>query len=89
MKKISQIYKELGIAFTFPIKIKNTDGRTTYHEATNGFCYKFEYDSNDNATYYETSDGYFENREYDSDGEVSYYENSTGEKIGTPKNKTL
>lgn len=110
MKKLSETYKELGIAFALPIEIQNTDGRTTYHETNNGFWYKYEYDANGNETYYETdvgyfferkydsngneiyfedSDGYFEKREYDSDGEVSYYENSHGEKIGTPKNKTL
>ena len=110
MKKLSETLKELEIAFALPIEIKDPNGNTTYHEATNGFWYKYEYDANGNETYYETSygfscerkydsngneihfedsRGYFENREYNSDDEVSYYEDSTGEKIGTPKSKTL
>jgi hypothetical protein len=37
MKKLSETYRELGIAFTFPIDIKNADGNPTYSENSNGF----------------------------------------------------
>ena len=57
MKKISEIYKELGIAFTFPIKIKDANGKMTYYEDSNGYYEKHEYDSKGNVTYYENSDG--------------------------------
>lgn len=78
MKKLSEALKELGIAFALPIEIKDSNGNTTYHEATNGFCYKFEYDSNDNETYYETSGGHFFERKFDSNGNEIYFENSKG-----------
>ena len=110
MKKISETYKELGIAFVLPIEIKDSNGNMTYYEDSDGFWHKYEYDSKGNETYYEdsgnfwcrteydssgkktyyeNSDGLWYKNEYDSDGEVSYHEASTGEKIGTPKNKTL
>ena len=109
MKKLSETYKELGIAFTFPIEIKDSNGNMTYYEDSDGFWHKYEYDSKGNETYYEdsgnfwcrteydssgkktyyeNSDGLWYKSEYDSDGEVSYHEASTGEKIGTPNNKT-
>ena len=37
MKKLSETYKELGIAFTFPIDIKDANGNRTYYEDSNGF----------------------------------------------------
>ena len=57
MKKLSEIYKELGIDFTFPIKIKDSNGNLTYYEYNNGDWYKREYDSNGYWTYYEDSKG--------------------------------
>ena len=36
MKKLSDTYKELGIAFTFPIEIKDANGNQTYYENSNG-----------------------------------------------------
>ena len=36
MKKLSETYKELGIAFTFPIKIKDAKGKETYYEDSKG-----------------------------------------------------
>ena len=57
MKKLSETYKELGIAFTFPIEIKNDNGNETYYENSYGYWCRYEYDEKGNQTYYETSDG--------------------------------
>ena len=60
MKKItplSDIYKELGIAFTFPIKITNENGAETYYEDNDGYWNRYEYNEKGNETYYETSNG--------------------------------
>lgn len=56
MKKLSETYKELGIAFNFPIVIWDTYGNKTYYE-DDDFWYRREYDSNGNETYYENSNG--------------------------------
>ena len=88
MKKLSETYKELGIAFAFPIKIKDSKGNETYRETNNGFWYKYEYDAFGNQTYHETSNGYWCKNEYDSEGNVTYHETSHGNKRGTPRNKT-
>ena len=58
MKPLSETYKELGIAFDFPIKITNANGELTYYEDSEGFWCKWERDANGNKTYYENSDGY-------------------------------
>ncbi len=84
MKKLSETYKELGIAFTFPIEIKDADGNKTYYEDS-GYWRKSEYDADGNETYYESSSGYWRKREYDADGNETYYENSHGYKAGTPR----
>ena len=57
MKKISETYKELGIAFTFPIEIKDDYGNKTYFENSDGIWGKREYDANGNETYFENSKG--------------------------------
>jgi hypothetical protein len=36
MKKVSDTYKKLGIAFTFPIEIKDSNGNLTYFENSDG-----------------------------------------------------
>ena len=74
MKKLSEIYKELGIAFTFPIKIKDSNGNVTYFEKSNGFWYRRKRDATGNETYFEDSDGYWCRREYDANGNETYYE---------------
>ncbi len=56
MKKVSETYKELGIAFTLPIKIKDENGNVAYFE-NNGYWYRSEYDANGNGTYFEDSNG--------------------------------
>ena len=85
MKKLSETYKELGIAFSFPIEIKDTKGKPTYYERSNGFWCKREYDTNGKMAYSEYSDGYWEKYEYDSNGSETYFENSLGVKRGTRK----
>ena len=60
MEKLSETYKELGIAFTFPIEIKDANGNVTYYENSNGYWYRYErdrYDAKGNETYYEASNG--------------------------------
>ena len=84
MKKLSETYKELGIAFTFPIEIKDANGNETYIEDSQGYWQKTERDAN-GLTYYENSDGFWERREYDDKGKENYYENSNGIKRGTPR----
>ena len=79
MKKLSEIYQELGIVFTYPIQIRDSKGNQTYHEGSDGHWYKKEYDSNGNKTYYENSHGYWYKQEYDADGNVTYFENSYGD----------
>jgi len=57
MVKLSEVYREMGIAFAFPIAIKDEAGHVTYCETSNGWLRR-EYDSDGNRTYYEIHDGY-------------------------------
>jgi hypothetical protein len=77
MKPLSETYKELGIAFTFPIKINDANGNRTYREDSDGFWYRCEYDANGNETYYEDSEGFWARYERDDNGNMTYYEDST------------
>ena len=96
MKKLSETYKELGIAFTFPIDIKDANGNRTYYEDSNGFwterrffCNGFwircEYDEKGNLTYFEDSNGFWARYEYDKKGKETYYEDRDGIKRGTKR----
>ena len=89
MKKLSEIYKELGIDFTFPIKIINEKGNRTYCEYIDGSWWRYEYDENGNDTYYEDSDGYWARCEYEENakrnGKQTYYENIYGTKQGAKR----
>ena len=85
MKKLSETYKELGIAFSFPIMINDANGKPTYFEDKTGYCHRYERDAQGNATYHEDSFGYWIKREYDSNGNRTYYEDSDGTKQGTPR----
>ena len=78
MKKLSEVYKKLGIAFAFPIKIKDEKGKETYYETSNGNWYRCEYDKDGNETYYENSDGFWSRCEYDEKGNLTYCEDSDG-----------
>jgi len=88
MKKLSETYKELGIAFSFPIKVRDANGHHTYYEDSRGYWYKWEYDKKGNQTYTEDSDGYWRKREYDANGNRTYFEDSYGCKKGTPRAKS-
>ncbi len=57
MRKLSETFKELGIAFAFPIKIKDENGNESYYEASNGYWRFTEYGDNDLESFYEDSDG--------------------------------
>ena len=78
MKKLSETYKSLGIAFSFPIKIKNANGYETYYENSYDYWSKSEYDAKGNRTYCENSNGDWYKWEYDAKGNVTYYEASDG-----------
>ena len=85
MKKISETYKELGIAFTFPIEIEDANGNQTYYELSDGYWDRYEYDANGKVTYYENSDDCWYKSERVANGYETYYEDSDGVKRGTPK----
>ena len=85
MKKLSEIYKELGIAFSFPIKINDANGNETYYESSYGYWHRYEYDADGNMTYYENSSDFWYRCERDANGKVTYCEDSTGVGWGTPK----
>ena len=85
MKKLSETLTELGIAFSFPIEIKDDNGKMTYCEPSDDYWCKYEYDANGKQTYYEDSNGYWHKYERDAKGNETYFENSGGVKRGTPK----
>ena len=87
MKKLSETLKELGIDFSFPIEIRNPNGKEAYYEDSEGFWRKYEYDYNGKETYFENSSGYWQKYEYDADGKETYFENSGGFKKGTPRSQ--
>ena len=70
MKKLSETLTELGIAFSFPIIIKDAKGNETYYENSRGFWVKRECDANGND--------YWSKRGRDANGNETYYENSDG-----------
>ena len=74
MKKLSETYKEQGIAFSFPIKIKDANGNETYYEDSDGYWCRWEYDANGNKTYFEDSEGYWCRWECDANGNKTYFE---------------
>jgi hypothetical protein len=85
MKKLSETYKKLGIAFSFPIEIKDANGNETYLENSAGYWRRYEYDAAGEVTYFEASNDYWHKYERDDNGNETYYENSYGVKRGTPK----
>lgn len=48
MKKLSETYKELGIAFEFPIRIKDKNGKETYYENSADYWSRLEFDERGN-----------------------------------------
>ena len=85
MKKLSDTYKELGIAFTFPIVVKDNNGNRTYFERSDGLWYRREFDEKGNSTYYERSDDFWLRCEYDEKGNETYFKNSKGIERGTKR----
>jgi hypothetical protein len=91
MKPLSETYKELGIAFSFPIEINDDNGNETYFETArlvgnaDGYWERCERDAKGRETYFENSTGYWYKYERDAKGNGTYYENSEGLKRGTPK----
>lgn len=85
MKKLSEIYRKAGIAFTFPIEIKNANGKETYFEDSDGYWSKWEYDDNGNETYFESSRGFWCKWGYNDNGYLTYFESGESTKSGTPK----
>ena len=68
MKPLSKTYKELEIAFSFPIRIKDAKGNDTYYENSKGFRVNRERDANSNDDW--------SKRGRDANGNQTYYENS-------------
>ena len=78
MKPLSETCNQLGIAFSFPIEIKDANGRQTYFESSDGFWWKREYDANGKQTYFENSDRDWVRHEYNQRGNETYFENNDG-----------
>ena len=81
MKKLSETYKELGIAFTFPIEIYDAKGKATYYEDSEGFWQRWERNANGKVAYYEDSDGEWARWEYDANGKVTHHGDSEGKVV--------
>jgi hypothetical protein len=85
MKLLSETLTELGIAFDFPIRIKDANGNETYYENSTGYWERYERDAKGYVTYFENSDDYWARYEYDANGYETYHEDSDGFKRGTPR----
>ena len=75
MKKT--IAQQLNIT-EFPLIINDKHGNKIYHEDSDGYWNKKEYDSEGRELYFENSGGYWHKYEYDSEGNRIYYEDTTG-----------
>ncbi len=78
MKKLSETLTELGIAFDFPIEIKNAIGKATYFEASDGYWEICEYDTDGNRTYFKDSYDYWEKYKRSTNGRLTSFKNSDG-----------
>ena len=76
MKKLSDTLTELGIAFRFPIEIKDTNGKRTYYEDSKGDWYKIERNPQHCVTGYRDSRKCWYKYEYKANGDITYYESS-------------
>jgi len=74
MKTIAQ---QLSIT-EFPFEIRDKNNNEIYHEDSDGYWYKSEYDENNNRIYFENSNGYWNKREFDKNNNEIYYETSYG-----------
>ena len=77
MKTIAQ---QLNVK-DFPFEIKDKNGNKIYHEFSDGYWEKSEFDSNGNQIYSELSNGSWSKYKYDSNGNEIYYEDSYGKII--------
>jgi hypothetical protein len=78
MKKLSETLTELGIAFDFPIEIKNAIGKATYFEDSDGYWEICEYDHNGCLTYFKDSYDYWEKYKRSTNGRLTSFKNSDG-----------
>jgi len=85
MKKLSETLTEMGIAFTFPIKIWDAKGCQTYCEYSDGFWRRHKYDANGNETYCKNSHNYSYRCQYDDNDNKNYFEDSNGLREGAPR----
>ena len=85
MKLLSKTLTELGIEFTFPLEIKDANGKRTYYENSKDYWAKWGHDDKGHLTYYENSDGFLRYWERDANGKATYYKDSSGVKSGTPR----
>jgi len=78
MKKLSETYKELGIAFKFPIEIKDANGKATYFEDSDGYWERFEYNAEGRPTYSENIDEFWQKWGRSTNGRLTSFKNSDG-----------
>ena len=78
MKKLSETLTELGIAFSFPIEIKDANDNVTYYEDSSGRWYRRDYDAHGKVTYHENYEGLWYKYERDAKGNETYHEDSDG-----------
>ena len=83
MKKLSEIYKELGIAFIFPIEITDSNDRVTYFEDSTGVKKGTTQRAQLEALGDKIKDAGLDSADYN--GNQTYYEDSAGTKRVTPK----
>ena len=62
----------------FPFVIKDDNGNLVYHEDSDGYWWKLQYDDANNLVYHEDSYGYWCKKEFDDANNVVYYEDSSG-----------
>jgi YD repeat-containing protein len=62
----------------FPFFINDKNGNLIYHETSDGYWSKREYDACGNLICHEDSDGYWYKNEYDAHGNRILYEDSDG-----------
>jgi len=78
MKKLSETLTEMGIDFSFPIEIKDANGKATYFEDSDGYWSISEYDTDCNRTYFKDSFDYWEKYERSTNGRLTSFKNSDG-----------
>jgi len=78
MKPLSEIYKELGIAFRFTIEIRDSNGKATYFEDSDGYWERFEYNAEGRPTYSENIDEFWQKWGRSTNGRLTSFKNSDG-----------